>query len=171
MPTRPRLVRRAPLFKRIQAYLSPLDLLLWLSEELNSNDLEDTLKQWVVPAGLFMNVAFMVARANAKGVDPGEDVFADAYERRGSGWLAWFVCLVLWAHAVSFSIANHFIVGDLRSPLTHHSLLYQRRLHLLANTTLPPLRERCQQSPQYPLCSPRTRRLLAHVIIAPPLLL
>ena len=89
----PRLVRRAPLATRIKAYLNPLDFLLWLSEELNSNDWEDFLKQWAIPAGVALNVLFMIARANSSGNTPdyGNDVFGDEFARRGTGWLAWFV--------------------------------------------------------------------------------
>lgn len=92
-PTRPRIVRQTPLLARIQAYLNPWDFLLWLSEELNSNELEDTLKQWATPVGVVINVIFMVARANvgAGRSKQADNVFGDYHERNGSGWLAWFV--------------------------------------------------------------------------------
>lgn len=93
MPPRTRLVRRAPLLERIKAYINPLDFLLWLSEEISGNEWDDFQKRWATPAGLMLNLVFMIARANAgsRTTDADSDVFGDAYERRGSGWLAWFV--------------------------------------------------------------------------------
>lgn len=78
---------------RVKAYLNPWDFLLWLSEELNGNDWDDFQRQWSIPIGLAMNIIFMVARANSKSlsVSKGDDVFGDYHERRGSGWLVWFV--------------------------------------------------------------------------------
>lgn len=91
-PHRTRLVRRAPLLERIQAYLNPWDFLLWASEELNGNDWENFHKHWSVPIGLVLNVVFMMARANASSSrSRGDDVFADYHEKRGSGWLTWVV--------------------------------------------------------------------------------
>jgi len=91
----PRLVRRAPLSERLKAYLDPLDFLLWLSEELNSNDWEDFQKQWATPIGVAINIVFMIARANSGGASStkGDDVFGDYEVRRGSGWLTWFVSI------------------------------------------------------------------------------
>jgi len=92
-PHRTRLVRRAPLTDRIKAYLNPYDFLLWASEELN--DWEDLDKKWSLPIGVLLNVIFMMARANSGGNQSrGDDVFADYYERRGSGWLTWLVSSV-----------------------------------------------------------------------------
>jgi len=92
-PHRTRLVRRAPLTERIKAYLNPYDFLLWASEELN--DWEDLDKKWSVPIGVLLNVVFMMARANSGGNQSrGDDVFADYYERRGSGWLTWLVSII-----------------------------------------------------------------------------
>lgn len=92
-PSRPRLVRREPLMTRLQNYLNPWDFLLSINETLNSNDWEDVLKQWSIPAGVVLNFVFMIARANSKAADKtyGDDVFGDYHERRGSGWLVWFV--------------------------------------------------------------------------------
>ena len=90
----PRLIRRRPLMARIKAFLNPLDFLLWLSEELDSNDWDQWNKEWANPIGVFLNVVFLVARANtaystnSKGPD---DVFGDdiAY----TPWVNWFVSL------------------------------------------------------------------------------
>lgn len=89
MPSR--LVRRRTLTERIQAYLNPLDFLLWLSEELESNDWDQWQKDWATPIGLALNVIFIVARANSgpSWRSLGDDVFGDI--EGYSGWLAWFV--------------------------------------------------------------------------------
>jgi len=93
-PHQTRLVRRAPLSERIKAYLNPWDFLLWASEELNGNDWDDFDKKWAMPTGVVMNIIFMLARANASGPrSRGDEVFADYHERRGSGWLSWFVSI------------------------------------------------------------------------------
>jgi hypothetical protein len=90
---RSRLVRRESLMTRLQNYLNPLDFLLWASEELNSNDLEETFKQWSIPVGVLLNFMFIIARANSVGDSSSidDDVFGDYHERTGSGWLVWFV--------------------------------------------------------------------------------
>jgi len=92
-PARVRLVRKESLTSRLKNYLNPWDFLLWASEELNSNDLEDVYKQWSIPIAILLNSAFMIARANSggDGGSSGDDVFGDYHERRGSGWLVWFV--------------------------------------------------------------------------------
>ena len=90
----PRLIRRRPLVERIKAYLNPMDFLLWLSEELDSNEWDQWKKESANPIGFLLNVVFLIARANTaysirKG---GDDVFGDdiAY----TPWLACFVCLL-----------------------------------------------------------------------------
>jgi len=94
-PARVRLVRKEPLISRLKNYLNPWDFLLWASEELNSNDLEDVYKQWSVPIAILLNSVFMIARANSGGdrgsSGSGDDVFGDYHERQGSGWLVWVV--------------------------------------------------------------------------------
>ncbi|GME65523.1 hypothetical protein GTA08_BOTSDO09057 [Neofusicoccum parvum] len=75
----PPLIRRRPLSERIKAYLDPYDWLLWLSEEINGNDLDEALKDWVYPIGVAVNLVFMVARANSGGesYEGSDDVFGD----------------------------------------------------------------------------------------------
>jgi len=88
----PRLVRRRPLQERIANYLNPGDFLLWLSEELNSNDWDDFAKEWALPVGFFTNILFMIARANlgpSNNSNGGDGVFME--DGRGSGWGKWFV--------------------------------------------------------------------------------
>lgn len=99
----PRLIRRAPLRERIQAYLNPLDFLLWLSEEVDANDWEDFHRRYSTSIGLGLNLVFLIARANQGRRGPllgrgtaddvfGDDVFAGGSQ--GSGWFSWFVCLL-----------------------------------------------------------------------------
>ena len=91
MPPR-RLIRRQPLAERIKAYLDPLDFLLWLSEQFDSEDWDRWQKDWATPVGLGLNFVMLIARANSGGGGRGvvDDVFGD--EPSGTGWLGWFVC-------------------------------------------------------------------------------
>jgi hypothetical protein len=89
----PRLVRRTPLLERIKANLDFYDLFLWLWEELNDDAYDEWIKLWATPAGIALNLVFIAARGASR---PGEgsgvdDVFGDVDERKGSGWIAWFV--------------------------------------------------------------------------------
>ena len=87
----PRLIRRRPLAERIKAYLDPLDLFLWLSEQVDSGDWDQWQKDWATPFGILINVIFLIARANS-GYNARarvDDVFGD--EVAYTGWLAWFV--------------------------------------------------------------------------------
>ncbi|KAF1813152.1 hypothetical protein P152DRAFT_457509 [Eremomyces bilateralis CBS 781.70] len=100
----PRLVRRAPLMERLQAYLNPWDFLLWLLEELNSNDWDEHQKRWALPIGVVLNLVFMVAKANSSNGGR-DDVFGEYDSGGGLGaWLCEFLVLVL----VVFSAANAF---------------------------------------------------------------
>jgi hypothetical protein len=84
----PRLVRRRSLIERIKTYLNPLDFLLWLSEEIETWDLDS--KAFANPIGLALNFLFLICKANSgPAIGSGDDVFGDAQSR--SGWLAWFV--------------------------------------------------------------------------------
>lgn len=87
----PRLVRRRPLAERIKSYLNPFDFLLWLSEELDSSDLDQWQKEWATPIGLLLNLVFLIARANSGSstTRTGDDVFGE--DIGYTGWLAWFV--------------------------------------------------------------------------------
>ena len=86
--TMPRLVRRRPLAERLQAYLNPLDFLLWLSEEIETRDWED--QSFVTPIGVALNFVFLLARANSgPSKSSGDDVFGDS--TNGSTWMKWFV--------------------------------------------------------------------------------
>lgn len=88
----PKLVRRRPILQRIKDYLNPVDFLLWLSEEIDSNGWDQLEKEWAIPIGVGLNLVFLVARANT-GVRSRsyDDVFGD--DSAGSGWLSWFVSI------------------------------------------------------------------------------
>lgn len=88
--TMPRLVRRQPLAERIKAYLNPLDFLLWLSEEIDTNDWDQLEKNWALPLGVILNIVFMIARANSRqsGSQAVDDVFG---EGDGVSLLSWLV--------------------------------------------------------------------------------
>jgi hypothetical protein len=89
----PAVVRRQPLFERIQAFLNPLDFLLWLSEELDTNGWDQLEKEWAIPIGVGLNVIFLIARANVNaGSRRYDDVFGEATS--GNGWLGWLVSCI-----------------------------------------------------------------------------
>ena len=86
----PPVLRRQPLIERVKAYLNPLDFLLWLSEELDTNGWDQLEKEWAIPIGLGLNIVFLIARANVNvGARKYDDVFGEV--RGGVGWLGWLV--------------------------------------------------------------------------------
>jgi len=90
----PRLIRRRPLAARIKAYLDPVDFMLWLSEELDSSDLDQWQKEWATPIGLILNFLFIIARANSRSSPKrtGDDVFGDDVGR--GSFMSWFVRVI-----------------------------------------------------------------------------
>ena len=90
----PRLIRRRPLVERIKAYLNPLDFLLWLSEEMDSNDWDQWNKDWANPIGIILNIVFLVSRANMayRISRRRDDVFGD--DTAYTPWMTWFVSLL-----------------------------------------------------------------------------
>lgn len=102
MPPPQRRVRRKPLSERITAALNPMDFLLWLSEELETREWDS--KAAGTQAGLALNLAFLLARANSGLSRTEDDVFVDDF---GSGWLSWFVS---WPYEQSTDEASRFHV-------------------------------------------------------------
>ncbi|KAH8804851.1 hypothetical protein F5884DRAFT_822782 [Xylogone sp. PMI_703] len=99
----PRLVRQRPLSERLKAYLNPLDLLLWLSEEIETSDWGS--KQ-ATPFALFLHFTLLIARANSGGNSEeitGDDVFGDV--QTSSGWFGHFAVIISHSLAV-LSILN-----------------------------------------------------------------
>ncbi|KAL5336199.1 hypothetical protein BJX70DRAFT_289276 [Aspergillus crustosus] len=90
----PRLVRRQPLAERIKACLNPLDFLLWLSEEIDTNDWDQFEKNWATTLGVTLNLVFMIARANSRqsGSQADDDVFG---EDGGIAWLSWLASFIV----------------------------------------------------------------------------
>jgi hypothetical protein len=83
-------VRKAPFAERVQAWLNPHDLYLWLYEELSSRDWEDFDKRWSNSLGLALNLTFIFIRINATSSSGGDDVFED-YPQKSKGVFATFV--------------------------------------------------------------------------------
>ncbi|RCI08543.1 hypothetical protein L249_8922 [Ophiocordyceps polyrhachis-furcata BCC 54312] len=90
----PRLVRRRPLRERVLAMLNPMDLLLWLSEEMETRDWDSQLVG--TQLGLGLNFSLLLARANSASTTPmfNDDLFGDT---GGSRWLYLMVWPLVWA--------------------------------------------------------------------------
>ncbi|PHH70971.1 hypothetical protein CDD80_5618 [Ophiocordyceps camponoti-rufipedis] len=100
----PRLVRRKPLRERINAMLNPMDLLLWLSEEVETREWDSQLVG--TQLGLGLNSILLLARANSASVAPlaNDDLFG---EGAPSNWVSLFILPLVWA-LVIFSLTNAF---------------------------------------------------------------
>lgn len=70
------------------AAMNPMDLWLWLSEELETRDWDSTTAG--TQFGITLNFVLLVARANSGSSPSTDDVFSDD---AGSGWLSFFVKL------------------------------------------------------------------------------
>lgn len=68
------------------AMLNPMDMLLWLSEEMETWDWESKLSG--TQLGVILNFLFLLARANSGSSASGDDIFSDDSR---SGWLAFLV--------------------------------------------------------------------------------
>ena len=100
-----KLIRRRPLSMRIKAYLDPRDILLWLSEEIDSSEWDQWSKAWGNSIGIGLNILLLFARANMGGTGGRvvDDVFSDEVQQLG--WAGWMVCsrqqksqlLLLWS--------------------------------------------------------------------------
>ena len=150
----PRLIRRRPLLERIKAYLNPLDFLLWLSEELDSNDWDQWQKEWANPIGVLLNVVFLIARANTsystrKG---GDHVFGD--DITYTPWLAWFVSLPPTADQENSNLIWS-ITGSLPCPSPFPTIPRKRHLYVLPPTALQTFRKLCGRHTKHAVRSPR----------------
>ena len=163
----PRLVRRRPLAERIQEKLNPLDFLLWLSEELNSDEWQDTLREWSTAIGVALNFIFLLARANSNPTSNGDDIFADYDSRIGSGWLAWFVG-ARYPNAMNMMCLSVWKVF-LSCPLSLVSVDCKRVLHVYTKATLPPVRTVNRCSSVYAICTTSACRFFADIVFTPPL--
>ncbi|RDA95243.1 hypothetical protein CP533_1824 [Ophiocordyceps camponoti-saundersi (nom. inval.)] len=93
----PRLVRRKPLRERVAAMLNPMDLLLWLSEEIETRDWDSQLVG--TQLGLSLNFSLLLARANSALTTPifNDDLFGD---KGGSRWLYFMVSALSLTNAI-----------------------------------------------------------------------
>jgi len=86
----PPYVRKQPVIERIKAWLDVYDVLLWLSEEIESHGWDQVEKAYAVPIGIGINLAFLIARANVgRSSKSRDDVFAET----SPGWGAAIVSL------------------------------------------------------------------------------
>ncbi|KAI1172389.1 hypothetical protein F4777DRAFT_515887 [Nemania sp. FL0916] len=99
----PRLVRKKPFFERVKAMFNPMDLLLWLSEEVETHDWSS--KTVGTQLGLAMNFIFLIARANSGGMRAIDPVFDDG--PTSAGWLAYLIGAVIW-FLIGFSGLNAY---------------------------------------------------------------
>ena len=163
MPPR-RLIRRQPLADRIKAYLDPLDFMLWLSEQFDSEDWDQWQKDWATPIGLGLNFIMLIARANSgRGRRVVDDVFGD--EPSGTEWLAWFV-----RSCTAHSLVQCIFIVNMRAGGLHRtsSLVNfhsECGLHLPSQTALSTIREQCGGTTKYAFRSPCTGRLITGIFI------
>ena len=118
----PRLIRGRPLAERIRAYLNPFEVLLRLSEELDTGDWDHQYKEWANSTGFLLNLIFLIARANS-GYDTGrrtDDVFGD--DGGYTNWFGWLVRAAKFLCTVSL-FADEALSRQLLSSIS--SLYYQ----------------------------------------------
>lgn len=72
--------------ERVKASLNVMDLLLWLSEEIETRDWSSNVVG--TQLGLAFNFAFLIARANSGRKSAADDVFNDETD---SGWVVYLV--------------------------------------------------------------------------------
>ncbi|KAK7956173.1 uncharacterized protein PG986_005395 [Apiospora aurea] len=97
-----RLVRKRPLMERVKASLNVMDLLLWLSEEIETRDWDSNVVG--TQLGLAFNFAFLIARANSGRKSTADDVFGDETD---AGWMVFLVGSIVW-FLVGFAALNAF---------------------------------------------------------------
>lgn len=125
----PRLVRREPLAERIRTAINPLDQEMAFSTWLSSIDWDGFQNSLATPMGLFLNIAYFIARANsdASGRRRGaEDVLRRSTADRVGGWGA----------AISYSVcvssgANSVGSGDMFACRPLYSQIYDEEEGLL----------------------------------------
>ena len=84
----PAYVRKQPLLERIKAWFEIYDVLLWLSEEIESHGWDQVEKAYAIPIGIGINLAFLIARANV-----GRKGYDDVFGETSYGWGAAIVRL------------------------------------------------------------------------------
>ncbi|KAK7187881.1 uncharacterized protein CC84DRAFT_1167639 [Paraphaeosphaeria sporulosa] len=127
MPPRERLVRKAPLMERVRAYLDFHDWLLWISEELNTNDWEDFAKDYAFIIGFVFNLVYIVAQANTASGPRNDDILLDSVS--GPGWFTWFSRLAVTALSI---VA--FLNGFLTFNKKRHYRLFEQPIETAPST-------------------------------------
>ncbi|EPE09931.1 hypothetical protein F503_05026 [Ophiostoma piceae UAMH 11346] len=141
----PRLVRRQTLFQRISAAINPWDFLLWLSEEIETRELDSSSVGTQV--GLVANFLFLLARANLGPSNTADDdVFGDG---SGPGWISYLIQLLVWA-GFSLSIVNALFVFTRK----RHYRLFEANIETRPGGTPSASRVRVQSSPTINSFSP-----------------
>ncbi|KAJ4360031.1 uncharacterized protein N0V89_000590 [Didymosphaeria variabile] len=106
MPPRERLVRKAPLMERVKAYLDVHDWLLWIYEELNTNDWEDFAKDYAFIIGFVFNLVYIIAQANTASGPRNDDILLGS--NNGPGWFTWFSKLAVTTLSI-IAVFNSFV--------------------------------------------------------------
>ncbi|KAI9897012.1 hypothetical protein N3K66_008034 [Trichothecium roseum] len=88
----PRLVRQQTASQRLKAKFNIQDWWLWLSEEIETRDLDEQFGG--TPIGLALNFIFLIAQANAGSLSSSNDLFDTG---SNSGWASWLASLVVWS--------------------------------------------------------------------------
>ncbi|KAF2663206.1 hypothetical protein BT63DRAFT_484528 [Microthyrium microscopicum] len=115
MPPQPtRHVRRAPLAQRLNAWLHPSEVALWLSEELASQDWEQFNKTWSNTIGISLNLLLIFARVNSTLKSHGDDIFVD-YSRSTGAYFSGLCTLIVWV-LTTFSLVNAFFAYQSSKP-------------------------------------------------------
>jgi hypothetical protein len=142
----PRLVRRRPLLERLQAYLNPLDFLLWVSEEIETRDWDD--QSFSNPVGAALNFVFLLARANSgPSRSNRDDVFGDG--NTGPGWFSWLVS----DHSKQQTLLTDLFTVNLRRLYSCLFLYRQCCIHISSKAPLPSIRERNRRCPGHSKCT------------------
>jgi hypothetical protein len=140
-PPSGRVVRRAPFSERVKSWFNIADMLLWLSEELNSRDWEEFDRRWSNSMGIALNLIFIFLRANSTPSSSGDDIFED-YHRKPSGLFASLVCTAKSIPDHQLTIA---VIVFTPQPCINGVLLPKRHIYTFADETVPHVSFRREQ--------------------------
>lgn len=158
----PAYVRKQPLAERVKSALNIYDLLLWLSEEIESNGWDQLEKEWAIPIGFAFNFIFLIARANIGAQSASyDDIFT---EPSGTGWTAAIVSLL----CVMALIKTNLCAGMVLHTFLDASLPAEYLLHLLSKATLPPLRSIRRHGTTNTFGAPSQAQFFPCIIISSP---
>lgn len=159
----PAYVRKQPLIERIKAWFDIYDVLLWLSEEIESHGWEQVEKAYAVPIGIGINLAFLIARANVgRSSKNYDDVFR---ETSSTGWGAAVVSMF----SLSCLLCTNMGSGLVRRPHVDADMCAQHLLHFLQEAPLSALRSTRRCGTADAIGSPSEAQLLACLLISSPI--